>query len=60
MSTDAEKRLGKKWRQEKVWSILETGAQGDILCRLARQAVKVCESHERLRPDLGSVGSLTG
>lgn len=30
MRTDAEKSLGKTWTQERVWTILETGAQGNF------------------------------
>ena len=53
--------------REKAWKDLDTGESvdhsgiwgpGELLCRLARQAVKIRESHERLRPDLGSEGSL--
>lgn len=53
--------------REKACKDLDTGESVDhsrnwgpreLLCRLARQAVKIWESHERFRPDLGSEGSL--
>lgn len=53
--------------REKPWKDLDTGESVDhsgnwgpreLLHKLVRQAMKIWESHERLRQDLGSVGSL--
>lgn len=64
MYMDAEKSLGKIRREERVWGVLETGAQGSeraIPHKLAGPAAtRFCDSHGGLRPDLVGWGAPDG